>query len=317
MATQVSLKTVLSADPTHDLRAQLDIHGVRGARALTASVIANACHRSHFGEFGLLGPTIPPIVPAGDEYRLNTFLGHVHVQPLDWKPWPTVTYGLRVQFVGLEILETNETYDEPYIVMAVVTLAPEFSAAGDEDKLVASKLIKVPGDDHPAGYVFADVQTVWNEGQLIGGTGIKVAVFAYEEDSGDPDEVAEAIEQYLKEKAQQGAQAIASAYDAGASATAIMNSPEFQWFVKIISLGLAGWVADDEVGYRSLEIPMSEIKKLTQLDDAAFAASLKTGPDGMKYNYDMTVSGDGKYRVYFRVSAVEIPGVPPPHLPNP
>jgi hypothetical protein len=281
-----------------------------------ASIVARDCHRRHFNQYGLLGAATGPVVAMGKTYRLNTDLGFIDVE--DFQPSPNITYEIRVQFVGLQINETNETYDEPYIVMGVVTLAPEFT--DDLDKLVASQLIKVPGEDHPKDYVFADTQTVWKKGQLIGGTGIKVVVFAYEEDSGDPDEVANAINTYLRDKAQQGAQAIGSAFGAGTEATAVANSPEFQWFLKIISLGLASWIGDDDVGYGSREIPVSQIKSLAAMSEVDYQASLKTGPGGIKYNCEPVTVGDsdhGKYTVYFRVAAAEIPPVKLPDLPTP
>jgi hypothetical protein len=195
--------------------------------------------------------------------------------------------------------------------MGVVTLAPEYASDDELDKLVSSQLIKVPGEDHPKDYVFADVQTIWREGQLIGGTGVKAVVFAYEEDSGDPDEVAKSIYSYLREKAQQGATAIGNAFNAGAESTAVANSPEFQWFLRIISVGLASWMGDDAVGYASGEIPASEIVKLAKIPQGEFPASLQTGPNDMKYNFKLPVGGDdGKYTIYFRVSAAEVPAIP-------
>lgn len=251
----------------------------------------------------MLGGAQGHVVAIQEGYRLNTELGYIDIR--DYKPVPYVTYNITVQFVGLQINETNETYDEPYLIMSVITLAPDFL---DGDQMVATQKIEVPGDDHPAGYVFADVNTIWKEGQLIGGTGIKVALFAFEEDSGDPDEVEAAIHDYLKKKAEQSAAAIGQAFNAGAGATSVLNSPEFEWFLKGASLGLAGWVADDEVGYASVEVALSEIKELVKLSKAGtFAESLTTGPDGMKYNYTRPVGGDGKYTIYFRVSANEIP----------
>jgi len=199
--------------------------------------------------------------------------------------------------------------------MSVVTLAPDFS---DGDQLVATRKIAIPGDDHPAGYTFSDVTTIWKQGQLIGGTGIKVPIYAYEEDSGDPDEVASAIKEYLQDKAKQGSAAIANAYAAGADATSIANSPELQWFVTVLSLGLAGWVGDDEVGFGSVEVPLSEIKTLSRMTQAEFEASLTIGPDNMKYNRKVEIRGDGRYTVYFRVSAAAIASTPyPPNPPHP
>lgn len=314
----ISLKEVIASNPSQLLKEQLAHHGVKSVRMLAASIAAHSYHRKHYNKYGLLGAASGPIVTNAGGYQLNTDLGFVSVQLQDFKPSGMITHVISVQFVGLQINETNETYDEPYIVMGIVTLAPEFSDNDELDKLVSSKLIQVPGDDHSADYVFADTQTIWRKGQLIGGTGIKVIVFAYEEDSGDPEEVAEAINSYLRQKAQQGAQAIGQAYGVGAEATAIENSPEFQWFLTIVSLGLAGWIGDDEVGYASREIPVSEIKSIAAIPSDQFPASLKTGPNGIKYTHSLPVgSNDGKYTVYFRVSAAEVPPIIIPDPQNP
>lgn len=314
----ISLKELLASNPTNSLNEQIAYHGVKSMRMLAASLVAQSYHRRHYNQYGLLGAASGPIVASAGGYQLDTDLGFVSVQLQDLKPSGMITHVISVQFVGLQINETNETYDEPYIVMGIVTLAPEFSGNDELDKLVSSKLIEVPGDDHSADYIFADTQTIWRKGQLIGGTGIKVIVFAYEEDSGDPEEVAEAINSYLREKAQQGAQAIGQAYGVGAEATAIANSPELQWFLKIISLGLAGWVADDEVGYASREIPISEIKSIAAIPPDQFPGSLKVGPNNIRYTHALAVGdNDGKYTVYFRVSAAEVPPFVIPDPQNP
>src|SRR5262245_60800691 len=119
-AMTLSLRQTLSSSPTQALRAQLDDHGIHTIRSLAAAIVARKCHREHFEGFGVLGPAVQPLVPVGDGFRLNTELGRINV--LDFKPYPEVTYNITVQFVGLYINETNETYDEPYIVMGVVTL---------------------------------------------------------------------------------------------------------------------------------------------------------------------------------------------------
>jgi hypothetical protein len=289
---------------------------VKTVRALIASTVARAYHRDrHFERFGLLGAATGPVVTSENGYRMPTDLGQIDIA-MDFKPSGKVTYNVTVQFVGMQINETNETYDEPYLVVGVVTLAPEFSDDDELDQLVTSQLIQVPGEDHKKDYVFADTQTLWRQGQLVGGTGIKIIVFGYEEDSGDPDEVAKDINAYLKQKTKEGAQAVGAAFGVGQEAGAIADSPELQWFLTVVSVGLAGWVGDDAVGYKSLEIPVSELKKLAAIGDG-FPASLKTGPGGIKYNQAVEVSGDGKYTAYFRVSVAEIPPMEIPEPPNP
>lgn len=313
----LSLLHTLASEPTRRLREHCSHHGVTSVRALLASIIAKAHHRKHFEQFGLLGAAVGPVVPTEMGFRLNTELGSIEIQ--DFKPTSKVSYLVTVQFVGLQINETNETYDEPYVVVGVVSLAPELALGGQLDQLVASQLVQVPGEDHSAGYVFPDTQTIWRQGQLIGGTGIKITAFAYEEDSGDPDEVAEAINDYLREKVQQGAQAIGNAYQVGAEATAVANSPELQFLLTGISLGLAGWMGDDEVGYKSLELRLSEIKELAAIPPDDFPNTLLTGPGGMKYNRSFPVGddGEGRYTVYFRVSAVRVEGIDVPEPATP
>ncbi|WP_144409253.1 hypothetical protein [Pseudoxanthomonas suwonensis] len=308
--TALSIRSLAPLVVSQGLQGQANVHGVDSARALLASVVARECHRKHYNEFGLLGAASGPIAPTEYGYFLTTDLGGIEVR--EFKATPKVAFRIIVQFVGLEIVETNETYDEPYMVMSVVTLAPEFGDDENADKLVASQFIKVPGEDHKRGYVFADTRTVWKNGMLIGGTGIKVAIFAYEEDSGDPDKVAKEIEGYLREKAKQISQAIGNALDAGTESAGILGSPEFQLFIEVLSFGIASLVEDDAVGYSSCEINVSDLKKLAALSQEEFVAKLKTGPKGIKYNYTLDVKGDGAYRIYFRVSAAEVPYQDPP-----
>ncbi|MBB4912718.1 hypothetical protein [Actinophytocola algeriensis] len=309
-----SLRAMMARDvssTTSRLRQRLNEHGTDSVRALIASIVATEEHRNNYcAEFGPLGAVTQPVTPVADGFQLPTVSGRILIRSGGWQPHPEVTYVPIVEYIGLQVIEPNETYDDPYVIFSVTTLNPNHT--GDDDLAAVAKI--GPLDDIAEDAVVPDTITIW-EDRIVAGTGIKVTAAVFDQDLGDPDEVREKIEEKVKEYARKGASAIATAFGAGGDeAGQIAGSELVTWGARIISLGIVELfgLGDDVIGRDSKEIGLAELVRLH--DQAAFDAAVKIGPGGMKYTHTLEAKGDGHYIVYFRVRSAKVGPIEPPPM---
>lgn len=322
----ISMASILAHDPvtqTPGIRQRAVIHQVKTLRRLAYSIVAREAYQRCYASVGPLGEVVGPPVSAGDEFRLNTAAGRIRVlsAPIGAvspgitfqgiTAYPEVTYQPKLEYVGLRINEPNEIYDDPYVIVCAVTLNP----MGSGDQLVSVKKIG-PYEDLEEAHDYGDTTTVW-EGQLIGGTGLKVLIYAVDHDSGDSDDVRDAIEEKLREYVKKGVEAVAAAFGAGGSETdKIAGSDLVTWGARLASLGLVEVfdLGDDEIGRTQVELLMKEIIFLS--DQANVDAVKKVSPDGLIYTHPVELrSREGRYTIYMRASCMEIPPIPPgPHF---
>lgn len=305
-------RAAISEDPLSDspsIRDHLAAHRVSSVRSLRASVVAHAAYRQCYGRFGPLGRAARPILKGGDEYTLTTELGRIRVLNDGFIPWPEVTFGSIVEYVGLRIIEPNETFDDPYTIFSVFTLNPMNRGV---DELVSAKKIG-PRDDVAEGRDLADTHTIWG-GQIIGGTGIKIAIISYDHDMGDPDHVRATIEEKIKEYAKEATEAIVTAFGAGSDeAEEIAGSEIVTWIARLASLGIVELLGlgDDEIGRDTRDIGTRELARLSTQE--GYDAAVKFTPDGIEYTHKSDIlSKNGHYVVYYRVRTTQIPPTPPP-----
>ncbi len=309
----IQTRAVFGEDPlTNSLqaRAHLDAHRVSSIRNLQASVAAYRSHRACYGRFGPLGRITQSPTRTGDEFSLATELGRIRVLNNGFTAWPEVTYGPIVEYAGLRIVEPNEQWDDPYTIFSVFTLNPMNRGV---DELVSVKKIG-PRKDLAEGVDFRDTHTVWGNGQVIGGTGIKIAIVAYDQDLGDPDDVRAAIEEKVKEYAREATEAIAVAFGAGSEeAEKIAGSELVTWAARLVSIGIVELLdlGDDEIGHHTRDFGLRELAELGTQD--GYDAAVKFTPGGIEYTHQADLkSKNGHYIVYYRVRTVQIPATPAP-----
>lgn len=146
-------------------------------------------------------------------------------------------------------------------------------------------------------------------GPVAGVTGILIGAAVFEHDHGDPKVVRGAINDALLKVAGEAGSAIGSAVGAGAAAgDAFAKSDITKWRARVLSVGIvdALGLADDKIGYKTIEVSPSRIETL--VNQTTFNASLVRDvlPDGKTFNFpanyeQLIEGGDAKYQVYFRV----------------
>lgn len=121
-----------------------------------------------------------PVRRVNGEDRLDTLAGRIRIgigrtqQAIT--PYPEVTYAPIVEYIGMMVGDPNEEYDDPYLIITVMTLNP-LGKGGDE----TVRVVKIgPLEDVDSGGAeYGETQTLW-EDQIIGGTGIQVVVAAFD-----------------------------------------------------------------------------------------------------------------------------------------
>lgn len=303
----ISVRSILSLEAQSgpiNIKDRARKHGVKSLRALLASTVARHHHRTLYGKFGPLGKQTGPITLSSDAWVMPTEVGVVK-SALTLESSAEVTYAAIVEYIAVRVDRPNETYDDPYVIVSVTTLNPNHRGA---DELVALRKIG-PLEDVLPHKIYSDTTTIW-EDRIAGGTGIKVTIAAWDYDSGSPGEVRRKIEKKLKEFAEKGSDAIAAAYGEGDDkAEEIAGSAETTWALRLLSLGIVELfgLADDQIGRVNVDVPLSEIRKLSTQEGYNARRIIQ---DGLEFTHKVSVEGKGgRYTVWFRVRGFKIPPI--------
>lgn len=286
--------------------------------ALSASLDIEEVYRQKGGQFGF-GPPVGGVSLTSDgSYVQNYELGFA-TKPLGAPPGFFETYEASVQVAAVKCFGTEDPSgeDEPYLVVSVISVNPNFKG---EDELLTTKIIRAEGVR--TGDTFGNGQTIGTE-KVVAGEGLRIHLALFEHEHGEPEKVREEIEKILKEAVKKGAEALVKAVAGGdvplgGTVGEITDNPLVIALTRGLSAAIAPLIADDQIGgEKVLSIKASKLVELAidssepgSLDRFKRSLLTTTSDPDIEFNFPIDhldrrwlfEGGDGSYKVYVKVT---------------
>jgi hypothetical protein len=293
--------------------------GVDSLRKVAVGFPIQDFHRRTGGSLGPLGARVGGIrINEQGLYQQDYQLGHITMSNVGDFPKAFTTYEAIVTLSGVRCFGTEDPggEDEPYVVITLLTVNPNFGGIDDLLKFTSTEILE---GVTPRREVIFKERTLGRV-RAFPGSGIKIHVAMFDHEHGDADLIREKIRAQAGEAVKSAAQSIAAA---AAADDPRLNGPigdlgEFEILgIKPFKL-LTGFIADalglgdDLIGEHEFIIPAANIAELT--DPAKYQASLRTNPDldpDVRYNWPRRPEeevlfdrGGASYKIYFKIQGI-------------